>query len=73
MYRPQKIRKCVEIDSGTHAVPYPMCIGGSFPGSNVAGGVKLTIHVHLGLRLRLCEAIHLISYTLQEALLDYAQ
>jgi hypothetical protein len=36
MCRPNKIRKCLETDSGIQDVPYPVGIGGSFPGSNEA-------------------------------------
>jgi hypothetical protein len=51
------LRHRVQTASG-HPASYSMDTGGSFPRSPVAGGVKLTAHLHLVSRLRMRGVIH---------------
>jgi hypothetical protein len=41
------LRHRVQNGSGAHPASYPMGTGGSSPGGEAAGGVKLTAHLHL--------------------------
>jgi hypothetical protein len=50
----------VQTGSGAHLASFSVDTGGSFPGSVVVGGMKLTTHFHLVLRSRMVE-IHLHS------------
>jgi hypothetical protein len=52
-----KKKKNIQTGSGACPASYPMGTGGSFPGGKVAGGMKLNIHLHIVLRLRMCGAI----------------
>jgi hypothetical protein len=47
----------VQTGSGAHPASYPMSTKGSFPQCKAAGGVKLTTHLHLVPRPRMCGPI----------------
>jgi hypothetical protein len=47
----------IQTGSGSRPACYQMGTDGSFPEGKEAGGVKLTSHLHLVLRLRMCGAV----------------
>jgi hypothetical protein len=51
----------VQTSSRAQTASYAVDIGGSFPGSKIGRGMNLSHHLHLVLRLRMREAVLLLS------------
>jgi hypothetical protein len=56
------LHNCVQISSGAHSASYPLGIGVSFPWGK-GWAMKLTSHLYLLLRLKMCGAIPPLLHT----------